>query len=58
MGLVPARYDLSKNTLQIIRMKFSCKEAVAVKWQYLTILASSGMCSVSPASHMIKHTYR
>lgn len=58
MSLVPVRYDLNKNALQIIRMNFSCKEAVAVKRQYLTTLVSSGLCSVSPAAHMIKHTYR
>jgi len=37
---------------------FSWKEAVDVKWQYLTTLVSPGMCSVSSAVHMIKHTYR
>lgn len=58
MSLFPVRYDLNKNALLIIRMNISCKEAVAVKWQYLTTLLSSGMCSVSPAAHMIKHTYR
>lgn len=58
MSLVCARYDLNKNALQIIRMNFSCKEAVAVKRQYLTTLVSSSMCSVSPAAHMIKHMYR
>jgi hypothetical protein len=58
MSLVPVRYDLNKNALKIIRINFSCKDVVAVKWQYLTTLVRSGMCSVSPAVHMIKHTYR
>jgi len=39
-------------------MNFSCKEAVAVKWQYPTTLVSSGMCCVSPAADMTKHMYR
>jgi hypothetical protein len=58
MSLVPVRYDSNKDALQIIRMNFSCKEAVAMKWQYLTTLVSSGMFSVSSAANMMKHTYK
>jgi len=39
-------------------MNFSCEEAVAMKWQYLTTLVSSGMFSVSYAANMKKHAYK